>query len=261
MIANSGHDENGKYSGGKAGDQDGKEWRIQPWYSRPWNYVLRHPSSTVRECIAELAEEAANNDNIGYDQKQRTDFWEQLKAVGYYPRKIKTPCEADCSAGVAAIVKACGCLLGLRDLQDVSKDMYTGSERSILKQAGFQVLNDPKYLTSDRFLLRGDILLLENHHTAINISDGTGIKTGWHWLRVGGIWYYQDADGMNSYGWKDIKETGGTAVHRYYFNTKGQMLTGAQWIDSELYLFMPSGSLEGALCKTDDKGRQCIWDV
>jgi hypothetical protein len=61
MISNSGHDENGVYSGGKAGDQTGTEWQIQPWYNRPWTNVLRYPVVTVREKIAELAEEAATS--------------------------------------------------------------------------------------------------------------------------------------------------------------------------------------------------------
>ena len=46
MIANSGYDEHGKYSGGTAGDQTGKEWRIIPYYNRPWNCVLRHNGMT-----------------------------------------------------------------------------------------------------------------------------------------------------------------------------------------------------------------------
>ena len=75
MISNSGHDERGKYSGGQAGDQTGGEWQIQAWYNRPWTHVFRYPASTVRECIASLAEEAAKNDRIGYDQNQRTTFW------------------------------------------------------------------------------------------------------------------------------------------------------------------------------------------
>lgn len=262
MISNSGHDENGKYSGGQAGDQTGNEWRIQAWYSRPWNYVLRHSSSTVRECIAELSEEAAQNDRIGYDQNQRTTFWKQLKESGYHPRNIKTKCEADCSAGVAAIVKASGYLLGLKDLQNVSEDMYTGNERLTLKKAGFQVLTDSKYLTSDKFLLRGDILLYENHHTAINITDGIGAQAGgWHWVKNSGEWYYQDNDGINSYGWKKIPESGGTKIHWYYFNKNGQMLKNAQKIDGKWCFFLPEGALEGALCKTDEYGYQHVWDI
>ena len=174
MISNSGHDERGKYSGGQAGDQGG-EWSRIKWYSRPWTVVLRHPDESVRGLIAQLAGEAADNDRIGYDQSQRTTFWNQLKAVGYFPRAITTPCEADCSAGVAAIVKAAGYILGLSKLQSVSQDMYTGNERSALTAAGFEVLTDSKYLTSDSYLCAGDVLLSEGHHTAINLDNGSKV--------------------------------------------------------------------------------------
>lgn len=174
MISNSGHDERGKYSGGAAGDQGG-EWQRQPWYSRPWNVVLRFPDLPVGGLIAQLAGEAADNDHIGYDQNQRTTFWQQLKSVGYFPRAITTPCEADCSAGVAAIVKAAGYILGLSGLQAVSPDMYTGNERSALTSAGFMALTDSKYLTSDQYLLPGDILLYEGHHTAVNLDFGSNV--------------------------------------------------------------------------------------
>lgn len=86
-------------------------------------------------------------------------------------------------------------------------------------------------------------------------------KVGWHWIKSGGIWYYQDDDGRNSYGWKKIKETGSDKVHWYYFNNKGQLLTGWQYIDGELCLFQPDGGLEGAMCKSDDNGYQHVWDV
>lgn len=35
MISNCGHDERGKYSGGKAGDQTRTEWQVINWYNRP----------------------------------------------------------------------------------------------------------------------------------------------------------------------------------------------------------------------------------
>ena len=108
MISNSGHDENGKYSGGKAGDQTGTEWQIIPWYNRPWNVVLRYPNRAVAQKIADKAAAAAKNNKIGYDQNQRTTFWTQLAASDYDPAKIIVACEGDCSAGVAAIVKATG---------------------------------------------------------------------------------------------------------------------------------------------------------
>lgn len=173
MISNSGHDERGKYSGGTAGDQTGGEWSRIAWYNRPWTVVLRHPDPSVRGLIAQLAGEAADNPHIGYDQGERWTFWNHLKEAGYFPSAIQRNCEADCSAGVAAIVKAAGYILGLSRLQSVTPDMYTGVERRVLTSAGFADLTDSKYLTSDQYLLPGDILLYENHHTAINLSYGS----------------------------------------------------------------------------------------
>lgn len=172
MISNCGHDENGRYAGGRAGDQTGGEWAIIPWYNRPWNYVLRHPDPKVREEIAMLAERAAKNNLIGYDQNQRTTYWQHLKASNYDPAQITIACEADCSSGVAANVKAAGYRLDIPALKNVSKDCYTGNLRAALKAAGFEVLTASKYLASPDYLLRGDILLYEGHHTATNLTNG-----------------------------------------------------------------------------------------
>lgn len=84
-------------------------------------------------------------------------------------------------------------------------------------------------------------------------------KEKWGWIQSDGVWYYQNQDGKNTHGWANIKETGGEAVHRYYFDTKGQMLKGMHWIDGELCLFMPEGPLEGAMCRADENGYQHIW--
>ena len=59
MISNCGHDERGKYSGGKAGDQTGTEWQVINWYNRPWKCVLRHPDAATRKLIAQMAKAAA----------------------------------------------------------------------------------------------------------------------------------------------------------------------------------------------------------
>jgi hypothetical protein len=172
-ISNNGHDENGGSSGGVAGDQTGTEWELTAWYARPWDLVLRYPVTDVQLKIADLAEKAAKNDMIGYDQGERTTFWQQLAANEYDPSKIKVPCESDCSSGVAAIVKATGYLLGIRALQEVSQELWTGIMRQSLVAAGFEALTDTKYTSSPDYLLPGDILLNEAHHTAINISRGT----------------------------------------------------------------------------------------
>ena len=173
MISNCGHDENGRYSGGKAGDQTGTEWRVINWYNRPWKCVLRHPNADVRAMIASMAKAAANNNLIGYDQSQRGTFWTNLADSNYDPAQITVACEADCSSGVAAIVKGAGYRLGIDALKKVSTACYTGNLRAALKTAGFEVLTESKYLTSDAYLFAGDILLNDNAHVATNLTTGS----------------------------------------------------------------------------------------
>ena len=178
FISNSGSDENGSYSGGQAGDQTGKEWRMRDWYSRPWTCVLRYPDQKVALKIAQLAIDAALNDHIGYDQSQNRTYLSQLKNVGWEPSKITVNCEADCSAGVCANVTAAGYLLGIKALQNHT-GTYTGNMRSALTKVGFQLLTDSKYLTSGDYLLPGDILLNDGHHTATNVTLGKNVKDQW----------------------------------------------------------------------------------
>ncbi|WP_244091501.1 hypothetical protein [Mediterraneibacter gnavus] len=173
MISNCGHDENNRYRGGKAGDQTGTEWRVINWYNRPWKCVLRHPNADVRAMIASMAKAAANNNLIGYDQSQRGTFWTNLADSNYDPAQITVACEADCSSGVAAIVKGAGYRLGIDALKKVSTACYTGNLRAALKAAGFEVLTESKYLTSDAYLFAGDILLNDNAHVATNLTTGS----------------------------------------------------------------------------------------
>jgi|GEM_PF-894128 len=172
MISNCGHDEHGRYSRGSAGDQTGGEWQIIPWYNRPWNVVLRFENQQVAQMIADIARAAAKNNLIGYDQNQRTTYWKHLKASNYDPAQITIACEADCSSGVAANVKAAGYRLGIQALKDVSVDAYTGNLRPVLKRAGAIELTSSKYLTSDKYLRPGDIMLYEGHHVATNLDMG-----------------------------------------------------------------------------------------
>lgn len=234
-ISNSGHDENGKYIGGAAGDQTGTEWQIINWYNRPWNVVLRFEDSKIANLIAELAIEAANNNNIGYDQNQRTTFWTALANSGYRPKNITTKCEADCSAGVAAIVKAVGYLLNNSRLQSISKDAYTGNLRSVLSIAGAKVLTDNKYTSNTSNLKPGDILLYEGHHTAISLGGTDAlpiykelVKTGQQHLKTyTGI--NLDIDG--EYG-PNSKAAFIRAIQQglsYWWKTDGTIAVDGQW--------------------------------
>lgn len=260
MIANSGHDEKGKYTGGSAGDQTGTEWQIRSWYkySYGWNCVLRYPDRDVADMIADLARQAAKNDNIGYDQGNRASFWFELAKVGYKPVKIKTKCEADCSSGVSSIVKAVGYLTGIQTLKDISVANYTGSMRVNFRAAGFEVLTNEKYLTSDKYLLPGDILLNDKHHTCINLDYGEKTKQtfepeykeDWVFDENEGKWWYRYKDGTYPKdGWKTINGKD------YYFDSDGWLRTN-QWIKSanynnngKLYYVSETGEWDGKVYK------------
>ncbi|MFR3140914.1 MAG: peptidoglycan-binding protein [Lacrimispora saccharolytica] len=177
MISNCGHDENGDYEYGQAGDQTGTEWEIKPWYrygTSGWDVVLRFEDRSVAQMIADIARAAANNNLVGYDQKNRYSYWEHLQASNYDPAQITVACEADCSSGVVANVKAAGYRLGISKLKNVPI-MYTVTSdlHYKLKSAGAIELRDSKYLTSDKYLRPGDILLAIGHHTATNLDMGS----------------------------------------------------------------------------------------
>ena len=118
-ISNSGSDENGRATGGKAGDQTGNEWTIRGWYNRPWDCVLRYPDANVANKISELAIKAARNAKIGYNQNNRYSYWTLLQKANYDPSAITTACDADCSAGVIANTKATGYILGITALKNI----------------------------------------------------------------------------------------------------------------------------------------------
>ena len=172
-ISNCGHDENGRYSRGKAGDQTGSEYQVRSWYDRPWLCVLRHPDARVGQKLATIAKNAANNNCIGYDQSQRGTYYTALKAANWKPKNIKTKCEADCSSSTAANVIAAGHQLGIKKLQGLNPNCTTSNLRAALKAVGFEVLTASKYLTSDSLLMPGDILLNDGHHVAINLTKGS----------------------------------------------------------------------------------------
>lgn len=149
---------------GKAGDQTKKEVYSRNWYRKPWHTVFRPKSSTVAEKIAKAMERACANNNIGYDQKQRTTLYTLAKKAKWDISKITTKCETDCSALVSVCCNAAGIA--------VSKDMYTGNQKVVLNATGkFTIYTAVKYVGSSDYLKRGDILL-GNGHTAVVLSNG-----------------------------------------------------------------------------------------
>lgn len=204
-ISNTGHDEKGGTKGGKAGDQGG-EYTVRSWYNRPWTVVLRWPDQAQADMAADMAVEAALNNNVGYDQNQRTTFWQQLVKAGYIPANIKTPCEADCTASTAAIWKGVGYRCNVPALKSISTSTTSRNMRARFVAAGFKALTASKYLTSGKYLLPGDVLLYENHHACINITVGKLVRDQWHPSTIIDVTTLGDRPLKNGDTGADVKE-------------------------------------------------------
>ena len=168
-IGHASCDEYGRASGGQAGDQTGKEVCVRDWYAGAWNVVLRPKSEAVVKKMAAFCETVCNNPNVGYDQYQRNTLRAAAQMAGWDGSKITTACETDCSAFMTVCAEAAG----------VKVPYYYGNAPTTFTMRGafmstgaFEVLTDGKYLTSDKYLKRGDILVRESGHTAMVLSDG-----------------------------------------------------------------------------------------
>ena len=67
-IVHASIDENKKISGGKAGDQNGKEVFIRSWYNKPWDMVLRYKDETVAQKATNIAMQIASAAPVAIDE-------------------------------------------------------------------------------------------------------------------------------------------------------------------------------------------------
>lgn len=174
LIGHSSIDENGKAYNGKAGDQTKKEVCTRSWYNKSWDVVIRPKDAAMAEKMAIACEQACANDKIGYDQYQRNTLYTQALKVDFDLSKITTACECDCSSLMCICAIAAGIPAGALYISGNMRT--TRNMRSAFKNTGkFEILTDSKYLTSDAYLKRGDILVNEGSHTVMVLSNGSKV--------------------------------------------------------------------------------------
>ena len=165
-IGNAVGDEHGNARGGEAGDQTGKEVRIQPWYlnKKGWR-VFRPKSSEVAQRLVYDMKAACENDNIGYSQAKRNTLYTASKPYGFDCAQVDTPCECDCSS----LVRVCVLYSGIK-----INDFNTTSEPARLLATGeFEEMVGEEYTDSPNKLSAGMILCTKvKGHTAIVMNDG-----------------------------------------------------------------------------------------
>ena len=168
-IGHASIDEKSKIKGGSAGDQTSKEVCTRSWYSKDWDFVLRPKTSTLAEKSAKACEKGCANANIGYDQNQRNTLHTQASKVKYDLSKIVTKCETDCSAFMTVCAIAGGA-----NIEYGSNGPTTSTMKTRFRNSGdYSVLTASKYLTSDKYLKRGDILVKAGSHTVMALEDGS----------------------------------------------------------------------------------------
>lgn len=166
-------DENSKIKGGNAGDQTGREVYITDYYvhSKGW-ILLRLKDYATRQKIAEAMEKACANDQIGYDQGQRSTLYNNVKNSGFDPSKTTKNVETDCSE----LVHVCICYaLG----EDKTGSFNTETLPDALVKIGlFEKYTDDKYCKSSDYLMRGDILCTSTKgHVVVVLSNGDKVVT------------------------------------------------------------------------------------
>lgn len=172
-IGSARSDERGKITGGKAGDQNkGREVSTQGWYkhSKGWR-VFRCKIPEARPLIAKNMQQACSNNNIGYDQNQRTTLRRLLDAAKWLISKITTKCETDCSALVGDCIT---CALRQLGRKETIPNFNTSTQAKTLLNTGlFEELKGSKYTDQDDYLMGGDILVTKTKgHTVICITSG-----------------------------------------------------------------------------------------
>ena len=168
MIGSARIDENGRASGGAAGDQKQKgasdytgEVSMQQFYlhSKGW-YIIRPKSADHAEKIAACMVAACNNPNIGYDQGQRLGVIQNSTGSN-----VRTEC--DCSSLVRECVKeATGKDPG---------DFTTGNEADVLAKTGLFEQKVP--YSSGATLYTGDILVTKTKGHTVIVTSGAARKT------------------------------------------------------------------------------------
>lgn len=172
-IGHASLDENKKTKNGAAGDQTGSEVCIRSWYSKPWGFVLRPKTAALAEASAKACEAGCANNKIGYDQNQRNTLNTQAKKVGYNLAKIVDKCETDCSAFMTVCAIAGGANIAYTSNAPTTSTMKT----AFINSGSYDLLTDSKYLTSDKYLKRGDILVKAGSHTVMVLDNGSAATT------------------------------------------------------------------------------------
>lgn len=164
-------DERGRVSGGKAGDQTGREVKLGDWYNFNQSMCLRWKNRKKAKKYAEAVKKLCLSPLVGYDQSDRITLYNALKASNWNLNKFLKKgkkVECDCSMLVACCIN----IVAKKAL--ISSAIYTGNlENLLMKTRLFKKYTGYKYCDVYEYLMTGDILNAPCHHVISVLSNGS----------------------------------------------------------------------------------------
>lgn len=151
-----------------SGDQTGKELCTRKWYDGKWHTLLRCNDPEKAEIMARECEKGCANENIGYDQWQRNTLRKEAQKNNYDLSKVGK-CECDCSSFISVLAECAGIQL---PYHNGNAPRTATMEDDFESTNEFTAYHDDFYLTSDKYLKRGDILI-KNGHTVMVLENGS----------------------------------------------------------------------------------------
>ena len=171
LCAWASQDENRRIKGGKAGDQTGNEVKCGSIYNFGQTAVYRCKDRNVALRIGAAAKAIADNDNVGYDQSQRTTAYAALQNANWIVANVNTPCEIDCS-------EMAGCAVNVAyGKSTISPSVYSGNiGAALLSTSNFTKLTASKYLGKSEYIQCGDIIVAPGKHVIVAFTDGSKVN-------------------------------------------------------------------------------------
>ena len=166
-------DERAKASGGKAGDQTGKEVKTGNWYDFGQTEVFRWKDRNKAVLYASIIKYWCNDSDVGYDQNGRTTLgaWCKKHKWSY---KVNEKVETDCSRMVADGIN---CTMK-KEVIKIGETFYTGNLGEKLMATGlFTKLTASKYVDDDDYLMTGDIINNPARHVITALANGSKVST------------------------------------------------------------------------------------
>lgn len=136
------------------------------------SFILRFKNAQEAEKAAQACEDGVRNKNIGYDMDGRNTAYKAAETVDFDLGRIDTPAETDCSA----FMMLCAVSGGVTELKELFRKFGNSCTTYCMmhdwpKTGHFELLTGGKYLCSDEYLRRGDILV-SSGHTVMALANG-----------------------------------------------------------------------------------------